>query len=97
MLLELPAPGVQDTRQTRQISADAACIVGETFQRCCRGFAQGLIGRSRMGTTEGTSRLRHGEGEEEIRPWELLLQLVVEPLLRLIVLTLWAMAIAAGV
>src|SRR2546426_9443170 len=32
-----------------------------------------------------------------MRPWQLFLQLVVEPLLRLSVLTLWAMAIAAGV
>ena len=50
-----------------------------------------------MGTTAETQRLRHGEGEEAIRPGQLLLQVVVEPLLRLIVLTLGAMAIAAGV
>jgi hypothetical protein len=53
MILELPAPGVQDTRKTGQISADEACIVGETFQRLCRCFEHGLIGRSWMGTTEG--------------------------------------------
>jgi hypothetical protein len=41
-----------------------------------------------MGTTEGVERLRHGAGDEEVWPWLLFLQLGVEPLLRLLVLTL---------
>ena len=50
-----------------------------------------------MGTAEGAERLRHGEGEEDVRPWQWLLQLCGEPLLRLRVLTLGTMAMAAGV
>jgi len=49
-----------------------------------------------MGAAEGTEGCRDGEGEEEVRPWELLVELFVEPLPRLMVLTLWTMAIAAG-
>jgi hypothetical protein len=49
-----------------------------------------------MGAAEGAQGFRDGKGDEEVRPWELFVELFVEPLPRLLVLTLWTMAIAAG-
>ena len=41
--------------------------------------------------------LRDGEGDEEVRPRELFVEVVLEPLLSFMVLTLRTMSIAAGV
>jgi hypothetical protein len=49
-----------------------------------------------MRTAERSEGLRHGEGEEEVRPGQLLLQVVREPLLGFMLLTLGAMTIATG-
>jgi hypothetical protein len=49
-----------------------------------------------MRAAEGAQGFREGKGEEEVRSWELFVELVVEPLPRLLVLTLGTMAMAAG-
>ena len=49
-----------------------------------------------MGAAAGTQGVRDGKGEEAGRPWELLVERLVEPLPRLRVLTLWTMTMAAG-
>jgi hypothetical protein len=97
VLLELSSPGVQDTSKTREVGADEARIFGELFKGRRRRLEQGLIGETLMGAAEGTQGFRDGEGEEKMRSWELFIQGVLEPLLGLIVLTLRAVAIAAGV
>src|SRR5947208_11606908 len=61
----------------------------EGFRQC---LAHGLVGQPGMGAAEGAQGFRDGKGDEEVRAWELF----VEPLLRLLVLTLWTMAIAVG-
>ena len=43
---------------------------------------------------EGAEHLRHGEGEEEVRPGQLLLQVVLEPLPGLMLLALGTVAVA---
>jgi hypothetical protein len=45
---------------------------------------------------EGSERLRNGEGEEEVRPGKLLLEVVFEPLLSFMLLTLGTVAVATG-
>ena len=96
MILELPAPGMQDTRKTGESSADEAGIAGEAFEGFRRRLEHGLGGQPGMGAAEGAQGFRDGKGDEEVRSWELLVELVVEPLPRLLVLTLGTMAIAAG-
>ena len=49
-----------------------------------------------MRADEGSERLRDGEGEEEVRPRELLVQVVSEPLLGFMLLTLGAVPVATG-
>src|SRR5437867_676403 len=92
MILELQAPGSQDTSKTGEISSDEAGIAGEACEGFRRRLEHGLGGQSGMGAAEGIQGFRDGKGEEEVRSTELF----VEPLPRLMVLPLWTMAIAAG-
>ena len=50
-----------------------------------------------MRADKGAQGFRDGEGEEKVRPGKLFVQLVVEPLLGFMLLTLGTVAIAAGV
>lgn len=97
VILELSAPGVQDTSKTREVGADEARVFGEPFKGRRRRLEQGLIGATLMGADEGTQGFRDGEGDEKVRPRKLFVKVVLEPLLGLMVLTLRAVAIAAGV
>src|SRR5712691_9898246 len=96
VVLELPAPGVQDPGEPREIGPNKALVGGETFESRCRRLKQGLVREALMRADEGSERLRDGKGEEEVWPGQLLLQVVCEPLLGLMLLTLGAVAIAAG-
>ena len=49
-----------------------------------------------MRADEGSERRRDGEGEQEVRPGQLCVQVVVEPLLGFMLLTLGAVAVATG-
>src|SRR5688500_6415873 len=49
-----------------------------------------------MRADEGSERLRDGEGEEEVRPGQLVVQVVLEPLLGCMLLTLGTVAVATG-
>jgi hypothetical protein len=44
MILELPAPGMQDTGKAGEVSADEPLVFGEAFESLGRGFKQGLVG-----------------------------------------------------
>jgi hypothetical protein len=96
MIRELPAPGRQDTRKTGESSADEAGIAGGAFEGFRRRLDHALGGQPGMRAAEGAQGFRDGKGAEEVRSWELLVEWLVEPLPRLLVLTLWTMAIAAG-
>ena len=96
VVLELPAPRMQDTGETRKVRPDETLVFGEPFEGCRRGGEQGVVREALMRADEGSERLRHGEGEQEVRPGQLLLQMVGEPLLGFMLLTLRAMTIATG-
>ena len=49
-----------------------------------------------MRADKGTQGLRDGEGEEEMRPGQLFVQVVLEPLLGCMLLTLGTVAVATG-
>jgi hypothetical protein len=61
-----------------------------------RGGEHGVVRETLMRADEGSERLRHGKGEEEVRPGKLWLQMVLEPLLGCMLLTLRAMPMATG-
>jgi hypothetical protein len=96
MLRELAAPGRQDTRKTGESSAEEAGIAGEALEGCRRRLDHGLGGQPGLRAAEGAQGFREGKGEEEGRSWELLVELLGEPLPRLLGLTLGTRAIAAG-
>ena len=56
----------------------------------------GLVRGALMRADEGTQGFRHGEGEEEVRPGQLFIQVVCEPLLGFMLLTLGAVAVPTG-
>ena len=49
-----------------------------------------------MRADEGPQGLRDGEGEEEVWPWQLFVQVMCEPLLSFMLLTLGTVAVATG-
>jgi len=87
---------MQDAGEPREVGPDEPLIGGEPFEGERRGMEHGVVREALMRADEGSERLRHGEGEEEVWPRELRVQVVLEPLLGLMMLTLWAVAVATG-
>src|SRR2546427_5675555 len=93
---ELPVPRRQDAGEPREVGPDAPLIGGEPFEGERRGVEHGVVREALMRADEGSERLRHGEGEEEVRPGQLFFQMLVEPLLGCMLLTLRTVAVATG-
>ncbi len=96
VVLELPAPGVQDPGEPWQVGPDEARVGGQPFEGRGRGVEHGLVGGALMGADEGSEGLRDGEGQEEVRPGQLFVEVVLEPLLGFMLLTLGAVTVATG-
>jgi hypothetical protein len=77
VVLEVPAPGMQDTGKPRESRTDETLVFGEPFEGLRRGCKQGVVREALMRADKGTQGLRDGEGDEEVRPRELFLQVVV--------------------
>lgn len=97
MVLELSAPGVQDTGKAGESGTDETLVFGEALKSRRRGLEQGLVGESLMGTDKGPQGLRDGKSDEEVRSGKLCVEMVLKPLLGFMVLTLGAVAVATGV
>lgn len=96
-VLELSAPGMEDTGKTRKLGPDAPRVLGEPFKGFGRGVEQGVVREALMRADEETPRLRNGAGEEEMRPGPRCLQMVGEPRLGCLLLALGTVAVATGV
>jgi hypothetical protein len=96
VVLELPAPRVQDPGKPWEIGPDEARVCGQPFEGRCRRLKHGVIRDPLMRADEGTQGLRDSESEEEVRPGKLLLEVVCEPLLGFMLRTLRTMTIATG-
>ncbi len=96
VILQLPAPGVEDAGETRKVGPDEALVLGQPLEGRCRRLKQGVVREALMRADEGSERLRDRKGEEEVRPRELLVQVVLEPLLGLMLLALGTVAVATG-
>ena len=77
VVLELPAPRMQDTGETRKVRPDETLVFGEPFEGERRGSEHGLVGEAWMRADERTQGLRDGEGEEEGQSRELFGQVVL--------------------
>ena len=95
-VLELPAPGGQDTGEPREIGPEEALVFGQPFEGRCRRLQHGLVREAWMRADKGTQGLRDAEGEEAVRSGQLFFQVVGEPLLGFVLLTRRAMTIATG-
>jgi hypothetical protein len=69
----------------------------EAFEGLRGRFEQGRIGDALMRADEGSAGLRDGEGEEEVGPWELFVEMVISPLLSFMMRTLGTVSVATGV
>src|SRR5215813_6146286 len=87
---------MQDPDKTREVRTDETLVFGQPFEGESRSFAHGVVREALMRADEGSERLRHGEGEEEVRPGKLLLQVVEEPLRGFMLLTLRTVTIATS-
>jgi hypothetical protein len=68
MILQLPAPGMEDAGTARQVSAEKELVCGEAFDGLRGRCEQGRIGELLMRADEGAEGFGDGEGEEEMRP-----------------------------
>lgn len=48
MVLELPAPGVQDTGEPREISPDEALVFGQPLESHCRRLKHSVVREARI-------------------------------------------------
>jgi hypothetical protein len=71
VVLELSAPGMQDTGTPRELCPDTTVVCGEPCASLRRGGDQGVVREALRRADEGSERLRHGAGEEEVRPGQL--------------------------
>ena len=95
-ILELPPPRMQDPGAPREVSADAALVVGQPLESRGRRPNHRLVRGALMGAEEGSQRRRHGEGHQEVRPGQLFIQVVLTPLLGCMLRTLGTVAVATG-
>jgi hypothetical protein len=93
---ELPAPGMQDTGAPRESGPEKALICGQPLEGRCRRRKQGLGSKAVLRAEKGTQGLRASEGEENVRPRELCVQGVLEPLVRFRLLALGTVPVATG-
>jgi hypothetical protein len=96
VILQWSAPSVQAPGEPREGCPDEALVCGQPLEGRCRRLKQGLVRAALMRADEGTQNFRDGEGEEEMPPRELFGQVVLEPLLGFMLLTLGTVAVATG-
>ena len=77
VVLELPAPGGQNTGEPWEIGPDEARVCGELFEGHGRRLEHGLVREALRRADKGTQGLRNRAGEEKVRPRELCVQVVL--------------------
>ena len=96
VVLEVPAPRLQPPGAPREVCPDEACVGGEPFQGDRRGGGHGVVREALLGAAAGSACRRDRQGEEEVRPRELCVAVVLEPLRGLMLLALGAVAATTG-
>jgi hypothetical protein len=94
--LQGTTPGVEDPEESREISSDIVFIHGEFFDGLRGSLEQGRVSRLLVFTNESAQTLGDGKREQEMMTGELPLDLFLEPLLGLMMLTGRAMTISTG-
>jgi hypothetical protein len=87
---------MQDTGETRPVRPNEALVLGQPLEGRGRGLQQGVGREAVRRADEGAERPRDRKGEEEVRPRELCVEVVLKPLLRFMLLALGAVAVATS-
>jgi hypothetical protein len=96
VILEGSAPGVEDTEESGEITADVFFIQGEFFDGLGGGLEQGRVSDPLVFANEAAQFFRDRKGKQEVMTGKLPLDLFFQPLSGLMVLTSGAMAISTG-
>jgi hypothetical protein len=80
MVLELSAPGREAPGETGQVRADERLVLREAFAGRCRGLAHGRGGEGLRRADAGAAGCRDRAGAEAVRPGELCVTGLLEPL-----------------
>jgi hypothetical protein len=87
---------MQDPDQA-ELSADKTRILGQKLGCLCRSMEEQVIDKSLVRAGEWAQGGGDGEGEHEVRDRQQKILLLLQPLLSLVVLALWTVAVAARV
>jgi hypothetical protein len=96
MILQGTSPGVEDSEEPREITADVLLIRSKFLHSFGGSFEQGRVRRPLVLTNESAQILWDGKSEQEMMTGELSFDLFLQPLAGLMVLTSRAMAISTG-
>jgi hypothetical protein len=96
VILQGTSPGVKNAEETREITADVMLIRSKFLHSFGGGLEQGRVRYPLVLTNESAQILRDGKSEQEMVTGELPLDLFLQPLPGLMVLTSGAMAISTG-
>jgi hypothetical protein len=77
VILQLSAPGMQDTSEPREVCPDEALLLGQPLQGRGRRLQQGVVCEALRRADEGPQGVRDSAGEEEVRPRELFVQVIL--------------------
>jgi hypothetical protein len=87
---------VQDTGEPWAVRPDETLVGGQPLEGSGRRLKHRVVREALMRADKGTQGRRDGEGEEEMRPGQLFVQVVLEPLLGFMLLALGTVAVATG-
>jgi hypothetical protein len=90
--LERSAPGVQDAGAPGEGGPAAPGVLGQPFESCRRGVAQGLVRGALRRAEAGAERVRDGASAQAGGPGPLVVEVVLEPLRGCLLRTLGAVA-----
>jgi hypothetical protein len=96
VILQGTPPGVEDAKESREITADILLIRGEFFDSLGGGLEEGRVSHPLVFANEGAQIFGDGKGEQEMMTGELAFDLFFQPLAGFMVLTRRAMAISTG-
>ena len=75
VILQGSSPGVEDAKESREISADILLIQGEFFDSFGGGFEEGRVSHSLVFANEAAQVLGDGKGEQKMMTGKLALDL----------------------
>ena len=96
MVLKSSSPGVEHAEEAWEIGTDVFGISDELVDRRRGRLKQSRVPEALVLANEGTQLFGDCKGDQEMMPWQLALDLSLEPLLRFTVLAGGTVTIAAG-